>query len=269
VVSLRLATVNLFSGRSPADGRIDHDRVAAGIAELDADVLAVQEVDHHQPRSGGRDQAGLVARAMRADVHRFVPLVAGTPGVPGWVAAPRGPEEVHALVTGGTPSYGIALGSRRPVAGWHVLRLDPARGRWPIAVPSRPPRVLWLADEPRAVLAAELADPPMVVAGTHLSFVPGVNALQLRHARRWLTGLAAGRPLLLLGDLNLPGSLPARLTGWVPLATGRTFPAPAPRVQLDHALASGLPPGAMHRAAARLVDLPFGDHRAVVVDLSL
>lgn len=266
---LRLATVNLFSGRSLADGRIDHDRVAAAVAALDADVVAVQEVDHGQPRSGLEDQAAVVARAAGARWHRFVPLVSGMPGSPGWTATP--PD----LADPPGPLYGIALASRVPVTAWHVLRLDPPRGRWPILIPTRPPRVLWLRDEPRAVLAAELADPHLVVATAHLSFVPGPNVRQLRRARRWLEALAArvagpGEPpvpVVLLGDLNLPGGLPARLTGWTPLVTGPTFPAPAPRIQLDHVLARF--PGAVPAGPGRILELPFGDHRAAVVDLMI
>lgn len=263
-MSLRLATLNLFSGRSLTDGRADPDRLEAAVRSLDADLLAVQEVDHAQDRSERIDQAELVARAAGAVAHRFVPLVAGTPGTPAWRPARR---EGWAP---GEPHYGIALVSRRPVVAWHELHLAPPRGRWPIVVPSRPPRLLWISDEPRAVLAAELADPPVVVAGTHLSFVPGVNARQLRRACRWLAELAGPhRPVVLMGDLNLPGRLPARISRWSPLVTGPTFPAPAPRVQLDHVL--GGPTAALvpRRVTGEVIALPVGDHRAAVVRLEL
>jgi endonuclease/exonuclease/phosphatase family metal-dependent hydrolase len=261
-VSLRLATVNLFSGRSLADGRVDTALVARSVAALDADVLALQEVDRCQPRSGDVDQAAVLAAAAGAVDHRFAPLVRGTPGVPRWSAAdPAGPAPAG-------PSYGIALVSRRPVASWHVLALRPPPGRWPVPVPTRPSRLGWLPEEPRAALAAVLPAERLVVACTHLSFVPGVNARQLQRVRRWLAELAreAGAAAVLLGDLNLPGRWPARITGWTPLASGPTFPAPAPRVQLDHALALGLPPG--RPGAARVVELGFSDHRAVVVDVA-
>jgi endonuclease/exonuclease/phosphatase family metal-dependent hydrolase len=264
-VSLRLATFNLCSGRSVYDGRIVPERLAEAVRALGADVLAVQEVDHAQERSAGLDQAAVVAEAAGATTYRFVPLVAGTPGLPGWTPADRD------AWTPGRPHYGIALVSRRPVVAWHELHLAPPRGRWPIVVPSRPPQLLWICDEPRAVLAAELADPPMVVASTHLSFVPGVNVRQLWTARRWLTGLAGpDRPVLLLGDLNLPGRLPARITGWTPLVTGPTFPAPNPKVQLDHVLAAPGRGGAPLRAAGQVRQgLGVGDHRAAVVDVEL
>jgi endonuclease/exonuclease/phosphatase family metal-dependent hydrolase len=268
---LRVVSFNLCSGRSLADGLVDDDRLAAAVGETGADLLAVQEVDRRQPRSGGTDQAALAAAAIGAVEHRFVELVHGTPGVSGWRAVDRRPvsnpvgDAGRADRLGDQPSYGVALASRLPVESWHVLHLAPARGRYPMPVPSRPPRLLWLPDEPRAVLAAVLRSPRMTVACTHLSFVPGVNVVQLRAVRRWLDGLPG--PRLLLGDLNLPGRLPARITGWTPLVTGPTYPSPSPRTQLDHALASGLAPGAGWQGSVRR--LAISDHRAISVDLQL
>lgn len=261
-MSLRLASFNLFSGRSLLDGLVDQVRVVEAVQALDADLLALQEVDRYQDRSGGQDQTALVADAMAAQAHRFVPLVTGTPGVPGWSHAPRGAP--HDPPPDG-PSYGVALISRRPVLAWHVLHLDPPAGRWPIPIPSQPPRLMWLADEPRAAVAAVLDHPRMTVACTHLSFVPGVNVRQLRRVRGWLAGLPG--PQVLLGDLNLPGRLPARLTGWTPLVTAGTFPSPAPRVQFDHVLAAGLGPDVS--AVGQSLQLPISDHRAVLADLEI
>lgn len=262
---LRLASVNLFSGRSLQDGAIVPERLTEAISSLGADLVALQEVDVRQPRSGLVDQAALAAAAIGAPAHpehlRFVPTVLGTPGEDGWQAAdqvqPHPPDRA---------SYGIALASRLPVRRWHVLPLAPPRGRFPIPIPSRPPRILLLPEEPRAVVAAELAEPRLTVACTHLSFVPGVNVRQLRKVRHWLAGLPG--PVLLLGDLNLPGRMAVRFSGGHPLVTAPTFPVPAPRVQLDHALAIGpLPPGTVVEGGLRT--LPIGDHAAVVVDLTL
>jgi endonuclease/exonuclease/phosphatase family metal-dependent hydrolase len=225
---------------------------------LDADVLALQEVDRFQDRSGRVDQAQVAAEAMGATSHRFVPLVRGTPGARGWQLVPPPPADDE-------PSYGIALLSRPAVAEWHVLRLGRARGRYPIIVPTARPNLVWIPDEPRAAVVAVLENPRITVAATHLSFVPGVNVLQLRRLRAALAGLPG--PRVLLGDLNLPGRTPARVLGWRPLVTGPTFPASAPRLQIDHALADALPPQADRTPL--ITQLPFSDHRAVSVDVAL
>jgi endonuclease/exonuclease/phosphatase family metal-dependent hydrolase len=84
---------------------------------------------------------------------------------------------------------------------------------------------------------AAVVDAPggaVTVVSAHLSFAPMVSVRQLRALRRWVRALPG--PVLVAGDLNLPGGLPARLTGWTPLASGATYPAPAPRIQLDHLL---------------------------------
>ena len=258
-MSVRVGTFNLLSGRSLADGLVDPDRLAAAVATLDADVLAIQEVDRAQARSGGRDQAADLAAATGAAEHRYVETVHGTPGVDGWLPAEPVPAD------GSGPGYGIALLSRYPVVEWHVLQLSPGPGRYPVWIPSRPPRVLWLRDEPRAVVAAVLERPRLTVAGTHLSFVPFVNAWHLRRVTRWLARLPS--PRLLLGDLNQPVRVARRVSGWTPLVTAPTYPSPAPRLQLDHVLADGLPDGV--RAAGRAEQREVSDHRAVVVDLTL
>ena len=267
MTSLRLVSFNACSGRSMEDGVADAGRLADAVAGLGADVVALQEVDRFQPRSGGADQAAVVAKALGGAAFRYLGLVHGTPGEPGWLPAPDDHPAAGHDTDDGTadPTYGIALLSTRPVAEWHVLRLRPARGRYPIPVPSRPPRVLWIPDEPRAVVAAVLAEPRMTVAATHLSFAPGANVRQLRAVKRWLATFPG--PHVLLGDLNLPGGLPGRITRWTPLATGPTFPSPAPRIQLDHLLAHGLPEGT--RVEGRVERLAVSDHRAVVADLAL
>jgi endonuclease/exonuclease/phosphatase family metal-dependent hydrolase len=272
VVKIRVGSFNLLSGRSLEDGEIEPSRLTAAIRELDADVLAVQEVDRFQPRSASADQAQAVATAMDAVAGRFVATVDGTPGKPGWAAATwwsgfsaTSPDGSAIFGAERRPDYGIGLYSRLPVADWAVLRLRPARGRFPLAIPTRPRRVMWLPDEPRAAVAAVLAEPRLTIACTHLSFVPGVNAAHLIRVRRWLARLPA--PWLLVGDLNMPAAPARRLTGWTPLVNAPTFPSPAPKVQLDHVLASGLPAGT--RATGHVLHLPLSDHRAVRVDLDL
>ena len=76
----------------------------------------------------------------------------------------------------------MGLVSKLPVRRWHVIRLRAAKVRAPVAVPGGRGRFILLPDEPRVALAAEVETPrgPLVVATTHLSFVPGWNLVQLR-----------------------------------------------------------------------------------------
>jgi endonuclease/exonuclease/phosphatase family metal-dependent hydrolase len=251
---VRLATLNLLHGRSLSDGQVVADRLARAVRQLDADVLGLQEVDRGQPRSDGRDLTAEVAAATGAEDWRFVPALTGTPGEQ-WQAAADGDEG---------PAYGVGLVSRLPVRSWHVVRLPAAPVRSPVLLPGTR-SVLWLRDEPRVGLAAVVDGPlgTMTVATTHLSFVPGWNGVQLRRLVAALRGLP--RPVVLLGDLNMPPPFPRLLTGWRPLARVPTYPATGPRVQLDHVLAHGELPTVL---AVETPSLAVSDHAALLVELS-
>jgi endonuclease/exonuclease/phosphatase family metal-dependent hydrolase len=257
---VRLATFNLLHGRSPHDGVVDAGRLQAGATELDADVVALQEVDRGQDRSGRVDQTALVAAALGAEHARFAPAVIGTPGQQ-WRAA--GPDDDAT-----DPAYGVGLVSRHPVARWRRIALGGSPARLPLLVDGR--RLAFVRDEPRVAIAAVLAPPAPVatVVAVHLSFAPGVNVAQLLRLARALRD--APRPVVVLGDLNLPGPVPAAvLPGWRSLASAATFPTTAPSLQLDHALARDdpvRPLPAVERAFAMPVEV--SDHRALVIDLA-
>jgi endonuclease/exonuclease/phosphatase family metal-dependent hydrolase len=245
---LRVATWNIFAGKTWDGSRVDLDLILATLRRLDADLVAVQEVDRCQPRSSGTDQARQLGEALDM-TWRYAPALLGTPGGPdGWRAPAPGDAD-----PGGT-AYGIALLSRLPLEDTETVLL-PQAGR----------------DEPRVALVAGLADQgrPLTVAATHLSFVPGPNLTQLRALQRHLD--ERGGPRLLLGDLNLwwPLVRLASLPGWRPLVRGPTFRNRPPgsrarMVQLDHVLAAG---AGFHPLATRIVGGPASDHRAVVVEL--
>jgi len=254
---MRIATFNILHGRSPADDRVDVDRLAAAVRRVDADVLGLQEVDRDQPRSMGADLTAVAAEAMGAVDSQFVAALAGTPGGT-WMAA-TGAEQP------GSAAYGIALLSRFPVVSWRVVRLPTLRGRGPVWFrDSR--RAAVVRDEPRVAVAAVVEGPhgQFTVANTHLSFVPFWNSWQLR---RLLGSLAGTRePLVLMGDLNMEPAQAARVTRLRPLAAGVTFPVDAPSRQLDHLLGRG-PVRATGPAEA--LPLPLSDHRALVVDVDV
>lgn len=234
------------------------ERLVAGCASLQADVLALQEIDRFQARSGQVDQTKAVAEGMGAAAWRFEPALVGEPGAT-WRAA-TDDDDPQSRESG----YGVGLVSRLPVRGWHVVRLRAAKVRAPVAVPGGRGRFILLPDEPRVALAAEVETPggPLVVATTHLSFVAGWNVVQLRRVTRTLARL--GVPCVLLGDLNLPGRLPALATRWRSLARVKTFPGSSPSFQIDHALGHGLVPVVR---AVSAPELDLSDHRALVLDL--
>jgi endonuclease/exonuclease/phosphatase family metal-dependent hydrolase len=250
---VRIATFNILHGRSPSDDRVDVDRLVTAVKGLDADVLGLQEVDRDQPRSMGADLTAVAAEAMGAVDSQFVAALAGTPGGT-WMAA-TGEEQP------GSASYGIALLSRYPVVSWRVIRLPVIHSRVPMWFRGRR-RPILVHDEPRVAVAAVIDGPfgELTVANTHLSFIPGWNALQLRSLLRSLTGTR--EPLILMGDLNMEQRRAVQVSGLRPVASAATFPVDGPTQQLDHVLVRG-PLQATSRAESR--PLPLSDHRALTV----
>ena len=252
---MRIATFNILHGRSPADDRVDVERLAAAVKDLDADVLGLQEVDRDQPRSLGADLTAVAAEAMGAVDSQFVAALHGTPGGT-WMAA-TGDEQP------GSATYGIALLSRYRVVSWRVVRLPALRSRVPVWFRGAP-RPKLVGDEPRVAVAAVLDGPSgqFTVCNTHLSFVPGWGALQLSKLVRSLTGTR--EPLVLMGDLNMEAGQAERVSGLRPLAPAvtPTFPVDEPARQLDHVLARG---PITATGPAESVRLPLSDHRALVV----
>lgn len=272
---LRVAALNLASGRGPGGRSLDGPALRAAVAELAAcDVVALAEVDDAQARSGGLDQAAVVADALGVEHWRAAPTLAGTPGLRRDWAPLAGELRDPADEPGQgarRPTYGVALLVRQPVVAWHALDLGTGRGRLPLLVPdpaSGRTGLLLFPDEPRAAVAAVLGD-GTVVAATHLSFAPPTALRQLRRLAAWLRGLVpagpdgATRPVLLAGDLNLPAPLVGLASGAPTLVRAPTFPGAAPRLQLDHVVSLGAPVTATGSA----VQLGVGDHRALVVDV--
>ena len=208
------------------------ERFAAAVRSLGADVLGMQEVDVHQPRSQLHDLTAIAAEAIGAVEHRFVAAMAGHRR---WVA--RSDRRGAAGNSGvrrraALPSAGAFLGGHPlPALPFQVPHLFPGRRR-PVLV----------RDEPRVAIGAVVETPRgvMTVVTTHLSFIDGWNVVQLRRLRRSLAQALPG-PLVLMGDLNMGQRRATRTTGMSSLATALTFPADRPTRQLDHVLARNLP----------------------------
>jgi len=162
------------------------------------------------------------------------------------------------------PAFGNALFSRYPVRSWEVLRMPAAGPHVTVPLPS-PRRAAVIGEEPRVALIADIETPHGVVriASTHLSFLPGINLVQLRRVTRYIE--QGKPPALIMGDLNLPGGIPTAITGYQPLARHRTYPATHPLVQLDHLLLKGELGQVWHTAALQLA---VSDHRALLADLA-
>jgi endonuclease/exonuclease/phosphatase family metal-dependent hydrolase len=250
---VRIATWNLLHGLDTRTGRVDLAAVADGIAALDVDVVAVQEVDRELSRSGGDDQVAELAGKLGWS-GAFAPALLGEP-VRGWDALPQAAPDP------GGPAYGVGLLSPHPLRDVRRLALPggATRRRTP-GDAARPP--LW-DREPRTVLRARVELPDgqaLVVATTHLTYVTWRAVPQLRRAVAW-TG-ATGAPAVLMGDLNLPHRAlgPALSgTGWTAAPpAGPTFPSWDPRMQLDHVLGRGVRLGDV-----QVAQRGPSDHRAV------
>jgi endonuclease/exonuclease/phosphatase family metal-dependent hydrolase len=248
---LRAASYNIRHGRG-LDGRVDLERTAQVLARLDADLIALQEVDLGVQRSGALNQPLELARRLEqltsqsyhASFGAFMPHDGGR--------------------------YGMALLSRRPVQRVRSVRLPDG-------------------NEPRIALAVDLLleDATCVTAiGVHLDWVDD-DTLRFAQAQALAEFVRELRnPWILLGDFNdAPQSRTLNLLrdmgqevekldarGAPAVGVERfTFSADAPTHEIDYVLA-GEPPhssGAWDlRGGLRVLDEPLAsDHRPLLARL--
>jgi endonuclease/exonuclease/phosphatase family metal-dependent hydrolase len=225
-------TYNIRNGRG-LDGTVDLDRIVAVIASFDPDIVALQEVDAHRPRSGGIDQTQALAQRLGMSAM------------------------FGACIDKGDERYGIATLSRFPVIDSRQLCL-----------PAQPHR---RRSEPRCALVTRLAWPEAAseldMINTHLSILPGERPAQVAAI---VEGLDA-EEVIVAGDFNCtPRSASFRTLscGLQSVTRGaRSWPARLPLLSLDHIFYRGplavVRAGTWREANARRAS----DHLPVVAEL--
>jgi endonuclease/exonuclease/phosphatase family metal-dependent hydrolase len=192
------------------DRRLDVGRVAAVLAQLNPDIVALQELDVGRRRTGHVDQAWEIAQRLDMACH--------------FNAALQVEEERYgdAILT----AYPERLVKKGPLPGYpRVKALEPRGALW---------------------IEVEIDGRPLQVINTHLGLVPREQQIQAAHLAgpAWLEHADCAWPVILLGDFNATASsvvyrtLTARLSPARRLARRRapssTFPSPLPVLRIDH-----------------------------------
>ena len=237
---LVVGSFNIHHGAGPGD-ELDLQHTADVIADMDADVLGLQEVDRHwSPRSGFMDQARWLEQ--RLGMHMAY-----------------GANQDHPPPQPGEPrrQYGTAILSRYPIReSRNTLLPRPGGG------------------EQRGLLVAELLVGGVTVRfmTTHLQHSSRTDRLAQAEAINEVVEGAAGT--VLVGDLNArPGTpeihtLTRHLTDTWPVvgtADGFTYSARAPWARIDYILASpdiGI-------GQAEVLHAQASDHLPVIARLAL
>jgi len=227
------------------DRRLDVGRVAAVIASLEPDIVALQEVDVGRARSGHVDQAHEIARRLDMDFH--------------FNAALRVEEE----------QYGDAILTSLPE---RLVKAGPLPGIRP-TMGLEPRGALWIA--------VTIGKTEVQIINSHLGLVAREQQNQARAlaGTEWLKRPECAGPTILLGDFNATSAsvvyrtLTARLKDARKLCPHNrptsTFPSRFPFLRIDHVLVGG-------GVKVTSLDAPFGpatriasDHLPLVMDFEL
>jgi endonuclease/exonuclease/phosphatase family metal-dependent hydrolase len=237
---IRVMTYNVHSCIG-MDGRLSPERIARTIARFNPDIVALQELDVRRSRTGGVDQAELIAGLLHMD-YRFHPAI-------------------HLE----DERYGDAILSRFPM---RLVRAAVLPG-----IPGTEPRgALWVAIDPGG-------DVEVNVINTHLGLTALERRMQVQAllGPEWIDHPDCSDPVILCGDFNaIPSSLVCRMLRTrlrdvqLEHETHRpraTFFTRFPMARIDYVFVS---PG----VGIRDIDVPSGarvrvasDHLPLIVDL--
>jgi endonuclease/exonuclease/phosphatase family metal-dependent hydrolase len=281
--AMRITSWNFLHGQplKPPTGDSNVDLAshiyATAVRSLASDVIALQEVDFNLARSGSCNQSSDVAEIIGATHWGFAPAISGTPGVK-WRKL-KAEEKVVLSDRGAHDSkdrkdlsesgyYGISIISKIPVKSWLRLELGKSYLGMPLAVGNEKGKLalIYVKDEPRVAIAAVLEN-GWTVINTHLSFVPLVNIYQLFKLSRWAKAIEReySTRVILLGDFNLPGGIPSKLTLWKRATESLSYPSWSPKISFDYILMRE-----EHLTQSSEViapNLDISDHRPISIDL--
>ena len=244
----------------------DCSGLAAAAAALGSDVIAIQEVDHGLDRSNNTFQTRDIAIAMGVTDWAFAPSIIGSPDGKWQSAGAKIISNQASDSEVDSGSYGIGIVSKIKVLQWHRLDLGRSLIGAPLLIPNTETgkaKAIYIKDEPRVALAAQLEN-GWTIINTHLSFVPGMNLFQLRKLKNWADTF--GNKVLLVGDFNLPGGIPAIGSNWESLILQNTYPSWNPKIQFDYILSKDI-------ALKDVVQVPttkssISDHLPLTVEIS-
>jgi endonuclease/exonuclease/phosphatase family metal-dependent hydrolase len=264
---MKVTSWNLLHGMTiPPKSGDDCSGLAAAAAALQTEVLAIQEVDHNLARTNHANQCANIALAMGASDWAFAPGIIGSPEGKWRNAGAKiiSNQASDAEVESG--SYGIGIVSKIKVFNWHRLDLGRSIIGAPLLIPNTETgkaKAIYIKDEPRVALAAQLEN-GWTVINTHLSFVPGMNLIQLAKLKKWADTF--GEKVLLMGDFNLPSAIPAIGSKWQSLYAQNTYPSWKPKIQFDYILSKGV-------ALKDVVQIPttksgISDHLPLTIEIN-
>ena len=241
---MRLVTYNVHRCVG-VDKRLDVERIVGVIAELEPDIVCLQELDVGRARTGGVDQARTIADRLSMAV-RFHPAM-----------------RVEA------EEYGDAILTRHPESLIRVGALPTVRG-----VPGLEPRgALWVRVNIEGV--------DINVLTAHLGLVPREQRLQAAAlvGKEWLGHPDCKGPTMLAGDFNAtsitrPYQTLARNHADCQRQLGlrptiKTFPSGFPAIRIDHVFVSPEIRITGVRAPYSPLSRMASDHLPLVVDFEI